>query len=376
MKPVFKLLPTLPLLLVGLLVCGTLSATPSLREFSKTINKQFNISEDGLVNLSNKYGKIDIKTWDQNTVRISVKILVEAKSEDSAQEVFDRIDIEFYNTNDAVGAETEIESKQNSWWSWGNNSDDFSINYEVFMPASANLEVVAKYCDVYSAAIAGTGEFTVKYGNFKIDGLGEDSSVNLAYGNGTIQRARDLNVDLAYGKLEVGEVSDVDLNMRYGTFDADRAGDIISESRYSNFHLGEIRQFRDDGKYDNIEIDFAEEVVVETHYTNIKVGRLGRRMNLDMAYGSAKIQQIDASFDEININGRYTDFKLYMSSGTNCSFDLSSSYAGLRIPSNGVNTTYDAQEGKTHEIRATMGSGGNSTIKARLSYGGLIVGTN
>jgi hypothetical protein len=176
--------------------------------------------------------------------------------------------------------------------------------------------------------------------------------------------------------LEVGEASDVDIDMRYGTFSADRAGDIIAESRYSNFRLGEIRQFRNDGKYDNIEIDFAEEVVVETHYTNLKVGRLGRRMNLDMAYGSAKTQQIDASFDEININGRYTDFKLYMNSSTNCSLDLSGTYADLRLPSSGVKTSYDAQDGNTHEIRGTMGSGGKGTIKARLSYGGLIVGTN
>lgn len=376
MKPVFKLLPTLPLLLVGLLVCGSLSATPSLREFSKTINKQFNISADGLVNLSNKYGKIDIKTWDKNTVRVSVKILVEAKSEDAAQEVFDRINIKFYNSSDAVRAETEIESKQSSWWDWGNNSDDFSINYEVFMPATANLEVAAKYCDVYSAAIAGTGKFNVKYGNFKIDGLGEDSFIDLSYGNGTILRARDLSVELAYGNLKAGEVSDVDLNMRYGTFEVDRAGDIISESRYSNFRLGEIRQFRDDGKYDNIEIDFAEEVVIETHYTNIEIGRLGRRMNLDMAYGSAKIRKIDASFDEININGRYTDFKFYMTPGTNCSLDLSGTYADLRLPSSGVKTSYDAQSGNTHEIRGNMGSGGNSSIKARLSYGGLMVAAN
>ena len=377
MKPVFKLLKGGGLLLAAILLAGQLAAESApLREFSKTINKQFNMSADGLVDLSNKHGKIDIKTWDQSAARISVKIVVEAKSEDDAQEVFDRINIDFYNTSETVGAETKISDRKTSWFDWGDNSDKFSINYEVYMPASANLEVSAKYCDVYAAAIAGRGEFSVKYGNFKLDGLGEDSEITLAYGNGTLIRSRDLTVDLAYGNLDVDEASDVNIDMRYGKFIIDRAGDILSDSRYSTFKMDEVREFRNEGKYDNVEIGFAEEVVCETHYTNVVVDRLARRMNLDMAYGSAKTNNIEASFDEVTLTGRYTDFKLYMDDNVDCSLDLSGSYANIRLPSSGINKSYDAQDGKSHEVRGTMGSGGNSTIKARMSYGGIMVRTN
>ncbi|MEL6968995.1 MAG: hypothetical protein AAFZ63_13010 [Bacteroidota bacterium] len=377
MKPVFKLLKGGGLLLAAMLLVGQAAAKDGpRREYSKTINKQFNMPADGLVELSNRHGQIDIKTWDQSAARISVKIVVDAKSEEDAQQVFDRIDIDFYNTSETVGAKTEISDRKSSWFDWGSNSDEFSINYEVFMPASANLDVSAKYCDVYAAAIAGRGEFVVKYGNFKLDGLGEDSEITLAYGNGTLIRSRDLTVDLAYGNLDVQEASDVNIDMRYGKFIVDRAGDILSDSRYSTFKLDEIREFRNEGKYDNVEIGFAEEVVCETHYTNVVVDRLARRMNLDMAYGSAKTNQIESSFDEVNLNGRYTDFKLYMDSGVDCLIDLSGSYANINLPSSGVNKNYDAQDGKSHEVRGTMGSGGNSMIKARMSYGGILVRTN
>lgn len=378
MKPVFKLLKGGGLLLAAILLAGQLAAesAPPLREFSKTINKQFNMSADGLVELSNKHGKIDIKTWDQNAVRISVKIVVDAKDEDDAQEVFDRIEIDFYNNSESVGATTEISDRKSNWWNWGDNSDDFSINYEVYMPASGNLNVSAKYCDVYSAAIAGRGEIAVKYGNFKLDGLGEDSEIALAYGNGTLIRARDLSVDLAYGNLDVQEVSDVNLDMRYGKFIVDQAGDVLSESRYSTFKFDEVREFRNEGKYDQVQIGFAEEVVCETHYTNVVVDKLSRRMNLDMAYGSAKINEIESSFDEVDLNGRYTDFKIFMDDNVNCSLDLSGSYANINVPNSGINTTYDVQDGKSHELRGNMGSGGSSTIKARMSYGGLTVRTN
>lgn len=377
MKPVFKLLRVGSLFFAALLIISSLMAgnTPS-REFSKTINKQFNMAANGLVQLSNRHGKIDIKTWDQNNVRVSVKILVDAKSEEDAQAVFERINISFSNSSSNVSAITEIADKKSSWWGWGDSSDEFSINYEVFMPASGNLDVTAKYCDVYAAAIGGAGKFQVKYGNFKLGGLGEDSEITLAYGNGSLNRARDLKVDLAYGNLDVEEASDLTVDVRYGNIGIVKAGDIISDSRYSNFKLGEIREFRNNGKYDNVVIGFAEEVVCETHYTSVQIDRLSRRMNLDMAYGSAKTGKVDASFDEINLNGRYTDFKINMDPGINCSLDLSGSYADIRLPSTGVRTSYDSQNGNSHEVRGTMGSGGNSMIKARMSYGGIVVRTN
>lgn len=377
MKPVFKLLRAGSLLFAALLTIGSLMAgTTPTREFSKTINKQFNMASNGLVELSNRHGKIDIKTWDQSNVRVSVKILVDAKSEEDAQEVFERISINFSNNSSSVSAITEIQDKKSSWWGWGDNNDEFSINYEVFMPAAGSLDVTAKYCDVYAASIAGSGKLQVKYGNFKLDGLGEDSDITLAYGNGSLNRARDLKVDLAYGNLDVEEASDLTVDVRYGNIGVVQAGDIISDSRYSNFKLGEVREFRNNGKYDNVEIGFAEEVVCETHYTSVQVGRLSRRMNLDMAYGSAKTGKVDASFDEINLNGRYTDFKISMDPGINCSLDLSGTYADIRLPSSGVRTSYDAQDGNSHEVRGTMGSGGNSNIKARMSYGGIVVRTN
>ena len=103
MKPVFKLLRAGSLLFAALLTVSSLTAgnTPS-REFSKTINKQFSIASNGMIALSNLHGKIDIKTWDQNNVRISVKILVDAQSEEDAQEVFERINIRFANSSSNV----------------------------------------------------------------------------------------------------------------------------------------------------------------------------------------------------------------------------------------------------------------------------------
>jgi predicted transcriptional regulator YdeE len=375
MKPVFNLLRRTGLLLGLLLAVGAVVAAGSTRDFTKTINKQFNMAADGRVDLDNKYGKIDVKTWENNAVRISVRIVVEAQSESDAREVFDRITVDFYNSASAVGATTEIASKKSSWWSWGNNKDDFSINYEVYMPATANLEVDAKYCDVYTMPLNGEAQLDIKYGNLRAEGFTEDCELMLAYGNGSISRVRDLKLELSYGNLELGEAGDITAEIAYGKLDADRARDLFIESRYSNFKLGEVREFRNEGKYDNIEIAAVDEITCETHYTSVSVGRLARRSNMDMAYGSAKFRQIENTIDEIVLNGRYTDFKLHMQPSVACSLDVAGRYTDIRLPSN-LDKNYDVKDGSSYEVRGTMGRGGNAIVRARLSYGGLLVATN
>ena len=374
MKKVFnKLLFGGSLLFLAILCCTALQAAPQEdgREFTKTINKQYNISPEGLVDLSNKYGKIDIKTWDQSQVRISVKIVVDASNEERAQEVFDRISIDFYNNASAVGATTEIATRKSNWWSWGENDENsFSINYEVFMPSGCSIDVDAKYCDVYVASIGGEAELDVKYGNFKLDGLGEDSDIVLAYGNGFIGHAPDLEVELSYGNLMVEQAGDISLMAKYGNMEVSEAGEITVQSRYSNFAIGEIQEFRNEGKYDNVEIESANEVVVETHYTSVSVNRIANRMDLDMAYGAAEAKMVAAGFSEINLTGNYTDFKLRMDNNVRCSVELLGNYTDMRLPNN-LNTEYDHQNGKSHEIRGTMGGGGNAVVKANLVYGGI-----
>lgn len=363
--------------LLLLFVHNTQAANPNdLKEFTKTVDKQFDLNATGWVDLMNRHGKIDVKTWSKNSVQITIRIKVEAASQEDAQPVFDRITFNFSNTRDKVSAETLIasaSSKRSSWWSWSSGSSDkFTINYEVYMPADGSLRVDAKYCDVYAAAIGGRGEVTAKYGNVKLDGLGEDSNITIGYGNGTITRARDLNVDLSYGNIDVETLSDMNVTVKYGNVTISEGSDIIGSSRYSNFKLKNVRTFRGEGSYDNIDIGFAEELTANARYTNVKVAKLARFAKLDMSYGSVKLSDIQPAFSELVINGRYTDVKLQLATNANCTFDLSGSYADISLPTSGVSKKTAIKNGNTEQVQGTIGSGGGN-VKVTLSYGGLVI---
>jgi len=354
------------------LLSGALPAMDR-QEFTKTIKREFDIAANGTTSISNKYGKVDIKTWNQNRVKIDVTIVVEASSESNAQEVFDRIDIAFSNSATNVKAITSIKPRKKGFWGgWSDDKNDYTINYEVFLPATNNLELSHRYGDAFVAAITGKALLDLKYANMKVERIGDDSQIILAYGNGSIVQAKDLLVDLSYAKLRINELEDLEITSKYSQLTADRAADVRSNTKYDDFDLGVIRDFSNSGKYDNIEIDRAEQVEVSARYTQVNVGEVNRRLDLDLQYGGAK-SGLSRNFREASLVGNYTDFKLEVASGAEYRIDASATYAGIVYPRE-MTVTYELEKGSNHELRGHQGGeNAEAVINARLSYGGLKV---
>lgn len=366
-KLVYKLGATL--FLLGVL--GASLPAETLREYTKAIKREYDISATGTTSISNKYGKVDVKTWNRNRVKIDVTIIVNASSESEAQEQFDRIDIAFSNSQTLVRAVTTIEPRKKSFWDWGGDKKaDYSINYEVFLPPTNNLELSHRYGDVYVAELSGKATLAIKYANMKLDGVSDDSQVDFAYGNGAIAKAEDLSAEVSYAKLIINQAGDVDINSKYTRLTIDRAADIRSSSKYDDYNIGRIQDFHNDGKYDNINIDYAENVEVSSRYTQVNVASVQSRLDLDLHYGGAD-SGLSSGFTEASLVGNYTDFKLEVESGARYRMDASATYAGIVYP-RAMTVTYEMEKGSSHEVKGHQGDErAGAVIKARLSYGGL-----
>lgn len=371
MKLAYKI--SLVLLLVGLISVGS-DAKDRHKEFTKTIKKEFDITRDGKTSIKNKYGKVDIKVWEKNRVKVDVRIVVNASTESKAQEVFDRIDVGFKNGSNYVSAETVIESKKSSWWgNWSSSKSDYTINYEVYLPQSNSVNVTNKYGDVYVAELDGQLDVELKYGNFKLDGVNADANLNLAYGNGTLVKARDVDIEASYAKLRLKEINDTEIRSKYSTFQIERADDIRSYSKYDNYDIGEVKEFRNEGKYDDIDIDNANNVIIAARYTEVYINNIAGSLDLDFEYGGASVQKLSKGFSDVRLNGKYTDFKLNLESGAVYRMEASADYAGIRYPS-AMTVTYEQDKNNSHQVEGHSGTqNAPSVIKARLNYGGLKV---
>ncbi len=343
------------------------------QEFTKTIKKEFPINATGTVNLINKYGKIDVKTWNKSRVKVDVTIVVKAKSESSAQSVFDRIRIDFTNGEDFVKAETVISSAKSSWWSWGDDNSEFQINYEVFMPESGALDLQNKYGDAFVASLTGRANIDVKYGNFRLEGVGGDLNVTLGYGNGTVVKARNTSADISYSKINFNDVQDVNFTTKYSKISVDNGANLKAESRYDQFYLSKVNRLNCQSRYGNFEIGEAESVVAVSRYTDFKINRLRDRGDFDLQYGGLRVEKLSKGFSNVNLVGKYSDFKIDVEEGASYTLDAATNYAGIAYPA-GMNVTYEKDKGTSHEVKGHTGTqNARSVIKANLSYGGLKV---
>lgn len=365
MKSVFKII--LALFLVSL--CFSMSP-PAWQEFSQTIKKEFEISPDGTTSISNKYGKVDVKTWNNNRVRIEVKIVVNTTSEDLAHSVFQRIGVDFKNAPSRVEASTNIEPEKKSWWGWNSGKADYSINYQVYMPPSNRLEVDAKYCDVSVGELNNGASVNVKYGSFEMDGLKGDALIELAYGKGKLAKAGDVSATVSNGTLSIGQCRDIALNSKYSVVNLENTGEIRCETRFDTYKVGQAKVIRNLGKYDNLSIKSASEIYVNSKNTECRFDKIAGVLDANISYGNIYVGEMSKSFSSVDLLGDYTDISIGLPKGTPYVLDASANYAGIGYPKM-MTVTYEKEQMTSHEVKGYAGSNNGSLIKARLRYGAL-----
>ena len=341
------------------------------REFVRMVKKEYRMEANGTTAIYNKYGKVDVKTWDRDRVRIEVSIRVRATTEDNAQEVFDRIQIDFTNRPDLVKAQTEINGRGGSWWNWGSNSDDFNIDYEVFLPRSSKLDLQNSYGDAVVDPLGGDVRTDIKYGNLMLKGVGGKLNLALGYGNANVLEARDLKADLSYCKFTLNAARDIHLMSKYSKVNVGPARNVDIESSYDKYDIREARSIHIQGRYDNYTIGQVGAISGTAKYSEFKVGELVDSGNFNLEYGGAYVGKVTKGFDRIVLVGKYTDFKLNVEEGAAYTLDAKADYAGIRYPQ-AMKVNHVSDHGTSQSVDGFMEiQNARSLIEARLDYGGL-----
>ncbi len=341
------------------------------QEFTKIIKKEYDISAEGTVNITNKYGKVEVKTWDKNRVQIEVTILVKTRTQSQADEVFGRIQVDFSQSPGFVRAETVIDPVKWSWWSWGNSNSDYQINYLVHMPASAAFELYLRYGNAFIAALENKVYLQVKYGNFKSDGIGGRATVDLGYGNGTIAKTGNMEAVVSYGNLTCTESKEVNITSKYSKVAFERAGTVRSTSKYDDYRLGDIGVFHNTGNYDHFRIQRARDVFINTKYSNLSIGRLLNRLEMTAAYGGTVIDILDKNFTAIDFTGKYSDCKINLEPGLQTRIECYGNYADMAYPEQ-TSVRFERIQNQAREVKGYLGnSDAKGLIKTGLTYGNL-----
>jgi len=347
----------------------------SHQEFVRSIKKEYEIVPEGLVRLQNEHGNVQVLTWERDRVKIEVKITVFATTKSAADDVFNRVNLDFYNTKQEVEAHTNITPKQ-FWLSWGvsKEKDKYAVDYKVHMPRTCNLQLDNSHGDVLVAAIDGSAEVSLSYGDLTLDGVMKDLDLGLNYGTGVVHKSKNANVKVNYAKLQFKEAKDLQLTSSFSKIQIAQASDINCQSQKDTYLVGEVGDFKNTGRYDSIVIDYVDNFEVISQFTDVQVEKIGQSADMDLNFGEANISSVAKGFTELILIGDYVDFAVSVEPGTSYKLNASANKGDLDLPKE-LNILSHKGKSNNQDIEGYIGTTRNpkGSIKVQVSNGDCVI---
>ena len=314
---------------------------------TKRVYKSFPLNQVTALELSNKYGNIQIDDNRKDSVVINVEIWVEG-SGSRAQKLLDNINVNITSNGNTVSATTDIENNFN------NGNQEFSIDYVVSVPADRNLTVFQKYGNVNMNNLTGKGIFDIKYGELRAKNL----------------LASQLNMEIAYSKVYVDATRNLDLNIRYSKMTLTKGEDLHLDSRYSGLNIGESREVTVESKYDDIRIKTANSLTANSMYTGYKIDQLYTSLAFTNGYGDMSVGTIPSNFKSIKVISRYATIRLGIDPAASYHLKGNVRYCDIKHPSGKLNRM---REDNSYEVEGNIGSSESpkSTVVIESSYGNV-----
>lgn len=348
------LLLVLPLLLLSVTLSGQESVT-------KEFHKEFAAGANTTLEISNRYGDVNIESWDKDQIVIDVKVKVEMSSKEKAEKYLSYIDINFSEGDNLVTAKTIIDDKFN-FSGWGMGSKRFSIDYTIKMPVKNALTLSNKYGNTDINELHGLMNLDIKYGNLKAGKLSR----------GNVKPLSKLN--LAYGKGSIDETGWLDVSIRYcGSMEITKSQAILLNSRYSKLIIGETSSIVGETRYDNIKIESINNLILDNGYTEVNIGTLTKKLEYDGSYGSFSVERIPAGFESLRVETRYMGVKLGIEESASYYLEAKVSYGSLKYNEDNFRNERRIIENNSNEVAGIVGKEDSpaSKVNVEASYGSV-----
>lgn len=313
----------------------------------KKIYKSFPVKQIATLELSNKYGTIQIDDSRKDSVVISVEVWVEGTG-NRAQKLLDNIMVNINSSGSTASAVTELKDNFN------NSNQNFGIDYAVSVPAEKDLNVSMKYGTINMNNLTGKGAFEVKYGEIRAKSLLSPA----------------LQMDVAYGKAMIDATKDLNLLIRYSKLTLEKCENLKVDSRYSGMVIGDCKDVVLESKYDDFRFKTINSLTTNSMYTGYKIDQVLSSLAVSNGYGNITVGTIPASFKSIKVDSKYATVRLGIASGASYRLDGVVKYCDLKHPDGKLNK---AKENTSYEVHGTVGPSDQpkSVVNIESSYGNV-----
>ena len=346
------------------LLLGSITLQAASDEYSKNKHKEYEVDQQTILSVINKYGDVNITNWEQDRVSIDVTVTVDHSKEEKARELLDEILINFSREGNTIQAETDFDkgfNRSGGIFDFDSDTKEFSIDYTIKMPKYLNLELENKYGDVFINEVTGRADIAVKYGNLKAKKILRDNSkplshVYLAYSNGDIEEVDWLKLTLKYtpDQCEIGKSTALIALTKYSKLEVEESSSIVCESKYDNYRIGTLSN-----------------LVCEAKYTDFKIGTVKKKIDLESKYGDFDVNSVPKSFEQVKVDNSYGHIDISIDSDASYRIQGEAEYADIDLPDE--SSVSRIERNTELKVSGTVGPESNpkSEVQIQTRYGNV-----
>ncbi|SHI89187.1 hypothetical protein SAMN04488513_102186 [Pseudozobellia thermophila] len=321
---------------------------------SKKLAKSYRLTNAGELHLDNKYGNVNIYGWDKEELSLTVTITVTHKKKDNAQELLDRIRPVLRNSDNFVSLSYEIGESSSGFFSqlfekanpFDFDRSNIQIDYEVFLPEKAELELANKFGDVFIEDWNGALQAQVQHGDIWIS-----ENLNKA------------DISLEFGELRAKNISYGNLELKNGGVDMHDSKNLRINSSGSDIEIGQVTSLEFYSNKDEVTIDEAGSIYGSLKFTSLRLNRLGLDVDMGMKIADFRIDRITNAKTTITIDQESSEISINISDFPH-KFSAILEEGLVRLPKSfqNVNSELLDKGKKRREIKATYGKQGQGKI--------------
>lgn len=204
MKKIHVLLSNV--LLAALLLSSAIYAQEKKYEFAKdrSISQTYSASGNDKLTINNQFGKVVVKTWSRNEVKVDVKIEVSSTIKEDADELFEKIDVNHGKSGNNIYFKTTMEKNKDKDKEKkdrdrkGSHSNTIHIDYEVNMPAGLTLDVENKFGKTILPDLSGKVDIDQQFGNLEAGKLSNPGNITVKFGSASIESVEGGKYDFQF----------------------------------------------------------------------------------------------------------------------------------------------------------------------------------
>jgi hypothetical protein len=329
--------------------------------YTKVIKKDFPVNQNTRLELSNKYGNVDIVNRNDQAISIEVKIKVNVRDKEKADAIMNKVHIKISQEDNLIKAETELEDDFSKLFRGFNTGDGgLEINYNVSMPKTLPVDLSNKYGNVFVDELASTSTLDIKYGNLTANRILHDSKepltkIYLSYSHGTIQDARWIELDIKYSQINITASKALAVLSKYSKIFVSSGSSIVSESKYDDYNIGKLSNFITTASYGHFEID-----------------EVTGKLQMDTKYTDVTVKKIPAGFENIKITNSFGAYKLGIDANASYKINGYAKYCSIDYPENNAHVNL-FDENNEMKVNGMIGNNGNpaAELSVTSSYGNI-----